>query len=101
MANINTQVKNIEKGRKIIDYAIINDNEIEPSQDWGGFSTETLWFILSNPPSENDNVEPPIEDTTEPSEGSSDDNIDSSENGDENSTAIEDNNEDLLNSEGE
>ena len=48
MANINTQVKNIEKARKIIDYAKTGEGELQPAQDWGGFSTETLWFILSD-----------------------------------------------------
>lgn len=46
MANINTQINNIKKIRKIIDYAEIENNKIEPKND-KNFSTGTLWFILS------------------------------------------------------
>lgn len=89
MANINAQVDNIKKARKIIDYAKIENDEIEPVQDWDGFSTETLWFILSGNQLEEDN-ETPSGDDPDPLN----DNINSSENenDNENSTSSEENN---------
>lgn len=84
MANINTQVDNIKKARKIIDYAKIENNEIEPVEDWGGFSTETLWFILSelNPEENNKNSLNSFNDNTNSSEN---ENLSSLEGDEENS----------------
>ena len=87
MANINAQVDNIKKARKIVDYAKIENDEINPVQDWDGFSTETLWFILSGNQPEEDN-ETPSGDDPDPLN----DNINSSENDNENSTSSEENN---------